>query len=122
MMTKLERLQEALERVLKLTPKVATQAALTVLNYFGHNTVIIDNTIAADDRKLFYQLHNASLLNTFWETVILPNGRAWRSFYWELDEQAIDRAIRIKDEKTKENVYDSLPNGVWVRAADMEDG
>ncbi len=115
MATTLDKLQEALERALKIESQEASEAALTVLNYFGYHTVIIDNAIDPEDRKLFYQIHDAGLLNTFWETVILPSGRAWRSFYWELDVQAIERAIDRKEEKSEEEVYDSLPDEIWVR-------
>lgn len=115
MITTIDILQEALERALKLEPQEASEAALTVLDYFGYNTVIIDNAIDPVDRKLFYQIHDTGLLNTFWETVILPNGRAWRSFYWELDMNAIERTVEKGEEKKEEEVYDSLPDDIWVR-------
>ncbi len=115
MITTVDKLQGALEKTLKLTPEQASDAALAVLNYFGYNTVIIDNAIDPEDRRLFYQIHDAGLLNTFWETVILPSGRAWRSFYWELDEKAIERAAEKREEKREEEVYDSLPDDIWVR-------
>ncbi len=115
MITTIDTLQEALERKLRLEPQEASEAALTVLNYFGYNTVIIDNALDPEDRKLFYQIHDAGLLNTFWETVILPSGRAWRSFYWELDVNAIERTSENDDEKKEEEVYDSLPDDIWLR-------
>lgn len=116
MVMTLDKLQEALENVLGLEAEEARRAALTVLNYFGYSTVIIDNLIDQEDRKLFYQLHDVGLLNTFWETVILPSGRAWRTFYWELDEAAIDRALKRREERREEMIYESLPDEIWARA------
>ncbi len=116
MVTTLDKLQEALENVLALDSEEAREVALTVLNYFGYSTVIIDNAIDQEDRKIFYHLHDAGLLNTFWETVILPTGRAWRTFYWELDEIAIERALRRRKRRREELVYESLPDDIWVRA------
>jgi hypothetical protein len=116
MVVTLDKLQEALENVLGLEAEEARKAALTVLNYFGYSTVIIDNAIDQEDRKLFYQLHDAGLLNTFWETVILPTGRAWRTFYWELDELSIERALRRREDRKEEMIYESLPDEIWARA------
>lgn len=116
-MITLEALQEALEKELELSPDEASEAALRVLNYFGYTSVIIDNAIDPEDRKLFYQIHDAGLLNTFWETVILPSGRAWRSFYWELDEVAVERTLREEEEQREPALYESLPDDIWMRVA-----
>lgn len=116
MVLTVEKVQEALENSLDLTSEEASDAALAVMNYFGYASVIIDNVIDQEDRKFFYELHDAGLLNTFWETVILPSGRAWRSFYWELDEGAINRATQRKEDRREEMVYESLPDDIWARA------
>jgi hypothetical protein len=116
MVVTLDKLQEALENVLNLEAEEARKAALTILNYFGYSTVIIDNAIDQEDRKLFYHLHDVGLLNTFWETVILPTGRAWRTFYWELDELAIERALRRRVDRKEEIIYETLPDEIWARA------
>lgn len=116
MVMTIDKLQEALENVLGLEPERAREVALTVLNYFGYSTIIIDNAIDQEDRKLFYQLHDVGLLNTFWETVILPTGRAWRTFYWELDELAIERSLTRRQDRKEEMVYETLPDEVWARA------
>src|SRR5947208_11787801 len=43
--------------------------------------------------ELFYSLHDAGLLQTFWETVPLLDGRNWRIFYWALNERDVDRIL-----------------------------
>ncbi|MEE9237051.1 MAG: DUF6015 family protein [Thermoplasmata archaeon] len=110
------KLQEALENTLNLETEEAREGALKVLSYFGYATVIIDNAIDQEDRKFFYELHDAGLLNTFWETIVLPTGRAWRSFYWELDEESVKRSLRRKEHPREEAVYESLPDDIWARA------
>lgn len=117
MVVTVDDLQEALENALELDSQSASSLALKVLNYFGYATVIIDNIIAQDDRRLFYDLHDAGLLNTYWEPVILPSGRSWRSFYWELDEAAIARAKEKEEERPEREVYETLPEDVWVRVS-----
>lgn len=112
-----EELQEALEKSMDILPDEAADTALRVLNYFGFSSVIIDNSLLQEDRKVFYDLHDAGLLNTYWETVILPSGRSWRTFYWELDENAITRARKRVEEREEEKVYESLPEEIWVRVA-----
>lgn len=118
MIVTLETLRKALENKLGLDGQGAEELALRILNYFGYSNTIIDNSIDQEDRKLFYQLHDAGLLNTSWETVILASGRAWRTFYWELDRAAIERAAAEKEKKEAELPYESLPEEVWVRAAE----
>lgn len=116
MVLTVDELGRALENRLRLAPEEASEASLSVLNYFGYSTVIIDNAIDQEDRKLFYGLHDAGLLNTFWETFILPNGRAWRTFYWELDLNEVERSLRPADRRKEEMVYETLPDDVWARA------
>ncbi len=115
MVLTVERVQKALQNTLSLEPEEASEAALRVLNYFGYSTIIIDNAIDQEDRKFFYELHDAGLLNTFWETVVLPSGRAWRTFYWELDEIAIERALKRRERRREEALYETLPDDIWAR-------
>src|SRR3989449_7998104 len=75
-------LARAIEKRLGGTSSEALAEARTVMSYFGFRTEIIDNAIQPEDRKLFYSLHDAGLLQTFWETVPLLDGRNWRIFYW----------------------------------------
>src|SRR5439155_18850775 len=58
----------AMEKRLGGTMSEALAEARTVMSYFGFRTEIIDNAIQPEDRKLFYSLHDAGLLQTFWET------------------------------------------------------
>ncbi len=116
MVLTIDKVQEALENTLNMSQEEASEAAMTILNYFGFATIIIDNAIDQEDRKFFYELHDAGLLNTFWETVVLPSGRAWRTFYWELDEASIVRALKKREQRKEEAIYETLPDDIWARA------
>src|SRR3989304_3387631 len=66
-------------------PAEAKSLAYRILNYFGYSGTIIDNLVDQEDRKLFYQLHDAGLLHSTWETTLLLSGKSWRIFYWQLN-------------------------------------
>lgn len=114
-MVTLERLTRAIEKRLGHPRDRARAEAQRVLDYFGFRTRIIDNAIHPDDRKLFYELHDAGLLQSTWETVLLLNGRSWRIFYWEIDESNLDRAM---DQRPAEEdpIYKGLPPEAWGRS------
>ncbi len=109
-------LARAIEKRMGGTPAEALAEAKTILSYFGFNRVIIDNAIHPDDRKVFYELHDAGLLQSFWETVPLLDGRNWRIFYWSLDEGDLDRVL-AKESPPEEPLYKSLPDEAWGHPA-----
>lgn len=112
-MITLDKLARAIERRLDHPPDQARDEAHRILNYFGFRTVIIDNAIHPDDRKLFYALHDAGLLRSTWETVLLLNGRNWRIFYWELPEADVERSLEPTP-RSEEPLYKSLPDEAWA--------
>jgi hypothetical protein len=97
--------------------QMAKELALRILNYFGYGGLVIDNILDQEDRRLFYFLQDLKLLKTNWEETILPNGRSWRIFYWELNTEEILREAQkltsTKDEIA--NIYETLPDAVWSR-------
>lgn len=116
-MITVRKLARAIEKRLGGTPAEALSEARTVMSYFGFSREIIDNRIFPDDRKLFYSLHDAGLLQTFWETVVLLDGRNWRIFYWSLNEGDIDRILQDDAATAAEPLYTSLPDEAWGRSA-----
>jgi len=111
-MINLAKLARAIEKRLGVAPPDAAAKAERLLAYFGFRTVIIDNAIAAEDRKLFYELQDAGLLRSSWETVLLLSGRNWRIFYWEIVEADLDRLLG-EDRAHAEPLYDRLPDEAW---------
>jgi len=112
-MINLDKLARAIEKRLVVPRALASEKAQRVLNYFGFRTVIIDNAIHPEDRRLFYELQDAGLLRSSWETVLLLNGRNWRIFYWELHETDVDRVFQ-ETEGGAEPLYKALPNEAWT--------
>lgn len=112
-MITVEKLARAIEKRLGRPRAEALREAERVLDYFGFRTVIIDNAIQPEDRKLFYALHDAKLLQSSIETAPLLDGRNWRIFYWELHEADVTRAIDEAPGRPSEPVYESLPDEAW---------
>src|SRR2546422_9046470 len=116
-MITVQKLAQAIVKRLGGTEAEALAESRTVMSYFGFRSVIIDNAIHPDDRKVFYALHDAGLLQSFWETVPLLDGRNWRIFYWSLNEADLDRILVDEEAPPEEPVYKSLPDEAWGRPA-----
>lgn len=94
MMITIDKLARAIEKRLGHPRAEAFAQAHRVMDYFGFRTLITDNTIPPDDRRLFYALYDVGLLRSSGETVLLTSGRTWRIFYWELVEADLDGVLR----------------------------
>ena len=114
-----EKLARAIEKKMGLPHDEAYAIAARVMDYFGFENFIIDNAINPEDRKLFYALHDAGILRSSWETVLLLSGRNWRIFYWELNEADIDRIVGEGEAESRpdEPVYRGLPEEAWTHSA-----
>lgn len=113
---RVDRLAKAIERAMGLRQEEAFRIAQRVLNYFGFESFIIDNALDQEDRKLFYQLQDAKLLRNSWETVLLPSGKSWRIFYWEINSEEVDRLLERR-KAVGASVYKSLPEDMWERGS-----
>lgn len=116
-MITVQKLARAIEKRFGGTATEALAEARTVMSYFGFRSVIIDNAILPDDRKVFYTLHDAGLLQSFWETVPLLDGRNWRIFYWSLNEADLDRILADEGAPLEEPLYKTLPDEAWGHPA-----
>ena len=112
-----EQLAKAIERRLARSHDEAYRTAVRVMDYFGFESFIIDNAIDPEDRKMFYTLHDAGILRSSWETVLLLSGRNWRIFYWEINAGDIERIAGETDEaRPDEPVYRELPEEAWTHS------
>ncbi len=116
-MITVQKLARAIEKRLGGTSAEAMAEARIVLSYFGFRSVIIDNAIEPPDRKVFYALHDAGLLQSFWETMPLLDGRNWRIFYWSLNEADIDRILAEAAPPEETPLYKGLPDEAWGHSA-----
>lgn len=115
-MITVRKLADAIERRLGGTGTEALAEARIVMSYFGFRNVIIDNAIEPPDRKVFYALHDAGLLQSFWETVPLLDGRNWRIFYWSLNEGDLDRILAERAPPDEPPLYKTLPDEAWKKS------
>lgn len=114
MMVTVDKLARAVEKKMGVAPAEARSVAERVMNYFGFESFIIDNAIDPEDRKMFYMLHDAGLLRSSWETVLLQTGRNWRIFYWEINEADLDRILGETPRRREEPLYQELPEEAWT--------
>lgn len=109
-------LSRAIAKKVGLEKDAADTLALRVLNYFGFENEVIDNTLDQEDRRLFYFLQDMGLLKTAWEEALLPNGRSWRIFYWYLNTEKIEEFSKDEIiENEEKELYNTLPAEIWVR-------
>ncbi len=113
-MITVKKLATALERRLGRTPAEALEESRLVMNYFGFRDTIIDNAIEPEDRKLLYELQEAGLVHSYWESVPLLDGRHWRIFYWQLDETVLDRLAKEEEGPAEDALYHDLPDEAWT--------
>jgi hypothetical protein len=114
-----EILTSAIKNRLEVSQDVAQDLAFRVLNYFGFGDEIIDNVLDHDDRRTFYFLQDMQILTTHWEEALLPSGRIWRVFYWDLNtERILQYAVSpSEDSRIEAGLYETLPEDVWSRSA-----
>jgi hypothetical protein len=114
-----ERLAKAIEKRVGQPHDEAYAIATRVMDYFGFESFIIDNAISPEDRKMFYTLHDAGILRSSWETVLLLSGRNWRIFYWEINASDIDRIAGEGEGEARrdEPVYKELPEEAWTHSS-----
>ncbi len=99
-----------------MNPAEASSIANMVLSYFGFELQVIDNSLDPEDRKVFYTLHDAGILSSDWEETMIPTGRMWRIYYWELNVSQIRKILSgRKGKEGNVNVYDRLPSEAWER-------
>ncbi len=111
-----EILSAAIQAKTGLSPAESDGIAEMVLSYFGFDLQVIDNALEPDDRKVFYLLHDAGILSSDWEETMIPNGKMWRIYYWELNVAQVRNIIsKKKSGGTETNVYDRLPSEAWER-------
>ncbi len=112
MMITVDMLVRAVESKASLEKEEAESVAGQVMAYFGFDNRIVDNIIDKNDRKLFYMLQEAGILNSSWETLTLHNGKNWRIYYWYFSEQKIRECLAEQQEE-EEDIYSSIPDEVW---------
>ena len=86
----------------------AFQMADHLLGFFGYQDRIIDNMLQPQDRNVFYQLQDLSILTTESEETTLSDGREWRVHYWKYNETGIEKILSKQFENKSTNEFNEL--------------
>ena len=101
----------------------ALQIAEHLLNFFGYDDAIIDNYFENDDRQILYQLEEFGLVRfeTSEHSLLkeIFSSDKWKTIrevlnYSKILEMA-NKAEQIAIEENAENIYEKLPEEVWIR-------
>jgi len=85
----IDELKEALMRE-GMDEDKARGIAEHIMNFFGFEDRVIDNYFENDDRSILYFLQDKGIVTSTSEEVYLGRGKkAWRIFYWILNEKKI---------------------------------
>jgi len=101
----------------------ALQIAEHLLNFFGYDDAIIENYFENDDRQILYQLEEFGLVRfeTSEHSLLkeIFSSDKWKTIrevlnYSKILEMA-NKAEQIAIEENAENIYEKLPEEVWIR-------
>ena len=118
----IKELSLAIEYILDCDAVIARKYANIVMDFFGFEDRIIDNTLEQKERQLFYLLEAQGILHTEREKITLQDGRQWRIHYWILMKTTIRRYVnskstngsnKLSSQTQIENVYAGLPKELW---------
>jgi hypothetical protein len=122
-------LAKTIQRKLNISEKEARGYAEIVMDMFGYDDCIIDNSLDHADRRLFYRLEEEGILYTRRDEAILSDGTNWRIRYWVFQKNVIfptetKKKVKIGRPKNKSiktippynpnAFYSSLPETVWT--------
>jgi Family of unknown function (DUF6015) len=126
----LQTLTKTLQKKLNISEIEARSYAEIVMDIFGYDDCILDNTLDHADRRLFYRLEAEGILSTRRDEAILSDGTNWRIRYWVFQKNILfpaDSKKKVKLARTKNKqpaktltpydsntVYSSLPETAWT--------
>lgn len=101
-----------------MSPEEISALAEQIMNYFGFDDCVMDNTLTSGERDIFYMLEEAGFLTTIQEEVPVAKGKIWRLHYWVLHRENIRRFARIGEEKKVDtdefnDFYKNLEDSAW---------
>ncbi len=91
-----------------------------ILEMFGYNEAISDESLDSADRDIFYMLEDEGILTTDTDEVTLRGGKKWIVHYWKLRTDFINKLAK-ETENEGEDEYDIYENeDLWKRGSDEE--
>lgn len=126
----LHELTKTIQKKLNISEKEARGYAEIVMDMFGYDDCILDNTLDHADRRLFYRLEGEGILTTRRDEAILSDGTNWRIRYWVFEKSiliplVLKKKVKIARSKNKQpvktippydpnSIYSSLPETAWT--------
>jgi hypothetical protein len=123
-------LTKTIQKKLTISEKEARGYAEILMDMFGYDDCILDNTLDHADRRLFYRLEAEGILYTRRDEAILSDGTNWRIRYWVFQKNILfalepKKKVKIARSKNKQpiktnppydsnGIYSSLPETAWT--------
>jgi hypothetical protein len=123
-------LTKTIQKKLTISEKEARGYAEILMDMFGYDDCILDNTLDHADRRLFYRLEAEGILYTRRDEAILSDGTNWRIRYWVFQKNILfslepKKKVKIARSKNKQPIktnppydpnliYSSLPETAWT--------
>lgn len=80
-----------------------------VLSFFGYDDYVLDNTLSAPERDIFYNLEEFGFLEPHREEVNIFRGKTWRVNQWVYKKDNIYKAANAPIvEEEPVNIYDEI--------------
>jgi hypothetical protein len=122
----IDALKEALRAIFRGDPghdeDWIKQMSEFIMDFFGFEDMVLDNTLTPRDRDIFYILETAGLLKTEMEETTIQKGKSWRIHYWVLNrERIMDLTSKKGNEEGSKvpegdgTIYEDLSDKVWSR-------
>jgi hypothetical protein len=106
-------LAAALQERLGMSEEDAHDIASVVLEQFGDQQEVNDETLEPTVRSVFYTLEAKKILSFRREEYTWENGEKRRGFWWRLRAEELEPKTTIVPVATEEDVYASLPKDAW---------
>ena len=90
----------------RLGEAAARDAAGKVMDYFGFDDTVIDNSVSSADRDYFYMFEEAGMITTLDDEATVEKGKRWRIHYWVINKDKVRRyASQESVEENPDSVY-----------------
>jgi uncharacterized protein YutE (UPF0331/DUF86 family) len=113
-----EKLIKALQKTVGMNglPQEAIEGlADYILEMFGFNEAISDESLDSGDRDILYMLEDEGILSTETDEVTIKGGKKWIVHYWKLRVDVIN-ALASQDEGDEDEEYDIYEDEeLWKR-------
>ena len=106
-------LAAALRERLGMSDEDAHDIASVVLEQFGDQQEVNDETLEPTVRSVFYTLEAKKILSFRREEYTWENGEKRRGFWWRLRSEELEPKLTIVPVAAEEDVYANLPKDAW---------